>query len=88
MGLWSLAWPTNDGVITYSAPYRGFRIYQVDIRYQYNYGGRNYSGDIYRFAFALDRMQGRQVDSVQARYRVGERVRVGVNPWNPVRSVL
>jgi uncharacterized protein DUF3592 len=88
MGLWSLAWPTTDGVITYSEPYRAFRTYQVDLRYKYNYHGREYTGDVFRFTFAVDRMRSRQVDSVQARYRVGEPVQVAVNPWNPAQSVL
>ena len=90
MGLWSLGWDKSPGVITYSQPYRRFRTYRVDLRYTYNYQGREYAGDQYRFMFivGLDRLRGWQVDAIQARYPVGEAVQVAVNPWRPSQAVL
>lgn len=87
-GLWSYTWNQADGVVTYSKPYNYARWYEVDLRYKYTYQGREYSGDTYRYRFVMDRLESSEVDRVQARYPVGEKVRVAVNPWQPAQSVL
>lgn len=87
-GLWSYTWQQADGVVTYSKPYSFGHSSHVDIRYKYNYRGQEYSGDRYRFHFIIDRPDGSQVNNIQARYPVGEKVRVAVNPWRPAQSVL
>ena len=90
MGTLSLGWPKAEGKIVYSSPHQEFRLYRVELRYRFVYNGREYEGDRYRFQFAIarDRMESWQVDTIQARYRVGEPVQVAVNPWNPADSVL
>jgi len=89
-GFRSLAWTTTDGVVTYSGRERMARRSVADIRYKFSYAGREYSGDTYRFHFILnrERMRGRGVDAVIARYPVGEKVQVAVNPGNPSESVI
>jgi len=89
-GFQSLSWPMVDGVVTYSTPKNGFRTYRIDLRYRYFYGGRDYAGDKYRYQVMLDfgRIQSYEVDAVQARYPVGERVRIAVNPASPSQSVM
>lgn len=87
-GLWSYSWQQADGVITYSKPHNFARWYEVDVRYKYNYRGQGYSGDRYRYRFIIDRPESSEVDRVQARYPVGEKVRVAVNPSYPAQSVL
>jgi hypothetical protein len=90
MGTLSLFWPKVPGSIVYFSPEQGFRKYQVDVRYKYAYQGSEYRGNLYRFQFVFNRVRIRNwlVDSIQARYPVGESVQVAVNPWNPSESVL
>lgn len=87
-GLWSYTWQQADGVITYSKPYNFARWYEVDLRYKYTYQGQEYAGDRYRYRFIMDRLEGSDVDRVQARYPVGEKVLIAVNPLYPAQSVL
>lgn len=88
-GLWSYTWPQADGVVTYSKPYyyRGFG-HVVDLHYKYNYQGREYAGDRYRYRFVMERAEGHEVDNVHGRYPLGEKLRVTVNPGHPSQSVL
>jgi hypothetical protein len=89
-GFLSLMWPKVDAVVTYSTPKNSRRSYQVDLRYRFAAGGRTHESDRYRFQFAMDRwrMRTRDVDLIQARYPVGERVSVAVNPRDPDDAVL
>jgi hypothetical protein len=89
-GLLSWSWGKVDGVITYSEDKPGYRVRGVDIRYRYSAGGSTYNGDRYRFQFLLlrDRMESRDRELTLGRYRVGERVKVAVNPGDPSDSVL
>src|SRR4051794_9573358 len=89
-GLLSLSWPKVDGVITQSRSKSGYRTMGVDIVYTYAVGNTTYTGDRFRFQFAITstQMQGRDMQSILGRYRVGERVPVSVNPGNPSDSVL
>lgn len=88
LGLWSYTWTPANAVIVYSQPYHFARWYEVDVRYKYTYQGREHSGDTYRYRFVMDRLDSSDVDRVQARYPVGEKVRVSVNPMRPTQSVL
>src|SRR3954454_10217290 len=74
-GFLSLFWPKVDGVVTHSSAKSGFRTMGVDIAYRYAAGNTTYTGDRLRFQFAITstRMQGRDVQSILGRYRVGER---------------
>jgi hypothetical protein len=89
-GCMSLMWPKTDGTITYSTAKNTRRTYTIDIRYRYSAGGQPHYGDRYRFQFVMtrDRMRSRDVDLVQARYPVGERVMVAVNPGDVSDAVL
>jgi hypothetical protein len=89
-GVQSLTWPTTDGVVTYSKPKSGSRTYRVDLRYRYSYAGREYAGDDYRYDFTLyfGRVRSAEVDAIQARYPVGEPIKVAVNPASPSQSVM
>ena len=89
-GVQSLFWPRAAGVITYSSPKRAIRTYRLELRYRYSYGGREYMGDTYRFQFLVnrERMRSSEVDSIQARYPVGEAVQVAVNLNKPSQSVI
>jgi len=89
-GTQSLTWPKADGVVTYSQPKNGRRTYRVDLRYRYSYAGTEYTGDDYRFDFSLEfgRVRSREVDAIQARYPVGEPIRVSVKPSSPAHSVM
>lgn len=89
-GCMSLTWPKTDGTITYSKAKNTRRTYTIDIRYRYSAGGQPHDGDRYRFHFVMmpDRMRSRDVDLVQARYPVGERVMVAVNPSDVSDAVL
>ena len=60
------------------------------MRYRYAAGGATYNGDRFRFQFMLlrDRMESRDRELTLGRYRVGERVKVAVNPRDPSDSVL
>jgi len=51
---------------------------------------RSTTGDRFRFQFVLSarKMAGRDVQSILGRYRVGEPVRIALNPSNPADSVL
>jgi hypothetical protein len=90
MALYSLTWPKAEGVVVYSSPYQGFRISRVDIRYRYAYQSSTYVGTRYQFQFLLARnsVRSRNVDTIQARYPVGERVSVAVNPFDAADAVL
>jgi hypothetical protein len=89
-GVLSLSWSKVDGVITHSRDMPGHRVIGVDIGYRYATGGETYTGDRFRFQFVLTarRMRGRDVQSSLGRYRVGEPVKIAVNPANPADSVL
>ena len=89
-GTLSLAWPKVDGVITHSRDREGHRVVGVDIGYRYAAGGETYTGDRFRFQFVLTarNMWGRDVRSILGRYRVGEPVKISVNPRNRADSVL
>lgn len=89
-GLYSLAWPMTEGVVLASRSKPGFRISAIDIRYRYNAGGREYTGDRYSFRALLtaDRMVGRDVTALVGRYPPGERVQVAVSPTDPSESVI
>ena len=89
-GVLSLSWPKVDGVITHSRDMAGYRAIGVDIGYRYATGDQTYTGDRFRFQFVLTarHMLSRDVRSVLGRYRVGEPVRVTLNPSNPADSVL
>ena len=89
-GVFSLSWPKADGVITQSRNMPGYRAIGVDIGYRYATSGQTYSGGRFRFQFALTarHMRSRDVQSILGRYRVGEPVKIAVNPRNPADSVL
>src|SRR4051794_8982018 len=89
-GLLSLSWPKVDGVITHSRDLPGFRAIGVDIGYSYAAGGKTYNGNRFRFQFVVSasQMESREVQSILARYRVGEPVKVAANPSNLSDSVL
>ena len=89
-GIQSLSWPMADGVVTYSTAKNGVRSYRIDLRYRYTYAGREFAGNDYRYQVMLDfgRVRSSEVDKVQARYPVGEAVRVAVNPASPSQSVM
>jgi hypothetical protein len=89
-GFLSLAWPKVNGVVTHSRNAPGSRTIGVDIGYRYTADGRSYEGDRYRFQALTTgvRMRGRDVDMILGRYRVGEPVKVSVNPSDPTDSVL
>ena len=89
-GLISLSWPKVDGVITRSRDMPGYRAIGVDIGYRYSTGGNTYTGGRFRFQFVLTarKMWGRDVRMILGRYRVGEPVKIAVNPGNPADSVL
>jgi hypothetical protein len=88
MGLQSYLWPKAPGVITHSTPYETRRTFQVDVRYTYKNQDQEYSGARYRFRFWMNRDRAADVDSAQARYKVGEPVSIAVNPRDPSESVL
>jgi hypothetical protein len=89
-GLLSLSWPKVDGVVTHSRDLPGRRVMGVDIGYDYSIGGQPHSGNRFRFQFWLSAtsMNGRDLQSIRGRYRVGEPVKVAVNPRDPEDSVL
>lgn len=89
-GSLSLSWPEVDGVITRSRDLPGRRAIGVDIGYRYAADGKTYDGNRFRFQFVItaSSMQSRDVQSILGRYRVGEPVKVAVNPGNPSESVL
>jgi hypothetical protein len=89
-GVFSLSWPLVDGVITHSRDLPGRRAIGVDIGYRYAVGGRTYTGGRFRFQFWLtsSSMDSRDVQSILGRYRVGEPVKVAVNPRDAADSVL
>lgn len=89
-GVLSLSWPKVDGVITHSREMAGYRAIGVDIGYRYATGGETYTGDRFRFQFVLTacKMWSRDVRSILGRYRVGEPVRIAINPGKPADSVL
>jgi hypothetical protein len=89
-GALSLSWPKVDGVITHSRDMPGYRAIGVDIGYRYSKDGTTYTGDRFRFQFVLTarHMWGRDVRSILGRYRVGEPVKIAVNPGNEADSVL
>jgi hypothetical protein len=88
MGLQSYLWTKAPGVITYSKPYETRRTYQIELRYTYKYQNQEYTGARYRYRFWMNRDRSVDVDSTQARYKVGEPVSVAVNPSEPSESVL
>ena len=90
MGIWSMTWPTTKGTVTYSRAKSGYRSYSIDIRYRYQYEGREYDGGRYSFESFLNsnRKQSRDVDLIQARHAVGQPVPVAVSPSDPSVSVL
>jgi hypothetical protein len=89
-GALSLSWPKVDGVITHSRDLPGIRVMGVDIGYRYAVDGEQHTGDRFRFQFVLTarEMRGRDIQSILGRYRVGEPVKVAVNPRDPTDSVL
>ena len=89
-GVLSLFWPRVDGVITYSGNMSGNRAIGVDISYRYATGGEMHTSDRFRFQFVLTarKMRGRDVQSILGRYRIGDPVKIAVNPANPGDSVL
>jgi Protein of unknown function (DUF3592) len=89
-GVLSLSWPNVDGVITHSRDMAGYRALGVDIGYRYAAGGQTYTGARFRFQFVLTarHMWSRDVRSILGRYRVGEPVKIAINPGNPADSVL
>jgi hypothetical protein len=90
MGIWSMTWPTTKGTVTYSRAKSGYRRYSIDIRYRYQYKGREYDGGRYSFESFLNtnRKRSRDVDLIQARHAVGQPVQVAVSPSDPSVSVL
>jgi hypothetical protein len=89
-GVLSLTWPKVDGVVTHSRDLPGRRVMGVDIGYRYTVGGQPQTGDRFRFQFWISAtsMAGRELQSIRGRYRVGEPVKVAVNPRDPSDSVL
>jgi len=88
MGLESYLWTKTPGIITYSTPYNTRRTYQIDLRYNYKFQNQDYTGARYRYRFWMNRDRAVDVDSAQARYKVGEPVSIAVNPSDPSESVL
>lgn len=89
-GLYSLTWSKTEARVVSSRWKPGFRVSAADIRYRYAVGGRDYTGDRYSFRALLvvNRMIGRDVNMIVARYPPGEPVTVSVNPSDPSDSVL
>jgi hypothetical protein len=87
-GALSLTWPKVNGAITYSTAKNRTRSYTIDIRYRYSAGGQTHDGNRYRFESFMARTRSSDVDLAQARYPVGERVLVAVNPSDAGDSVL
>ena len=89
-GFLSFSWPKVDGVITHSRDLPGYRTIGVDLGYSYAAGGKTYNGNRFRFQFVISasKMESREVQSILGRYRVGEPVKVAVNPSNLPDSVL
>jgi hypothetical protein len=79
-----------DATITYSQAHETPRTREVDIRYAYVVGGREYQGDRWRFSFFMNRRQMRSIEvtATQAAYPVGTHLRVAVDPSDPHLSVL
>src|SRR4051812_47966998 len=88
-GFLSFSWPKVDGVITHSRDLPGYRAIGVDIGYSYAARGKTYKGNRFRFQFVISasKMESREVQSILGRYRVGEPVKVAVNPSNTSDSV-
>ena len=89
-GLLSLSWPRVDGVISHSRDMPGYRAIGIEIGYRYTVDGATHTGNRFRFQFVLTarHMWGRDVRSILGRYRVGEPVKIAVNPRDAGDSVL
>jgi hypothetical protein len=89
-GVLSLSWPKVDGVVTYSDFLPSRRVMGVDLKYRYTAGGQPQTGNRFRFQFWISAtsLAGRELQSIHGRYRVGEPVKVSVNPRDPSDSVL
>jgi len=84
-GAVGLSWPKVDGIVTSSRQLPGYRSIGVDIGYRYTVGDKTYTGSRYRYQFPLTarHMRGRDVQSILGQYRVGEPLKVAVNPGGP-----
>ncbi len=91
-GVLSLSWPKVDGVITHSGNMPGRRAIGVDDRVSLRNRRSNLFRQRFQFQFALTsrRMRSRDVQSMLGRYRIGEPVKIAVNPvtlripsWSP-----
>lgn len=89
-GVLSLSWPKVDGVVTHSDFLPGRRVMGIELGYRYTAGGQPETGNRFRFQFWISAtsMPGRDLQSIHGRYRVGEPVKVAVNPRDPADSVL